>query len=78
MIYLGYKFEKNNFKHYNLFFQNKRKDNMHSLNLNYIYNLKNDDVFNLSTSFNKNNSNQDASEYKEFETKLNYIKKFNW
>ena len=78
MLYLGYKFERNNFKYYNMFFDNKRKDNIHNLNLSYIYSLRKNDVINLSTSFNRNNSNQDAYSYEEYETKLNYIKKFNW
>ena len=78
MLYLGYKFERNKFKYYNMFFDNKRKDNIHNLNLSYIYSLRKNDVINLSTSFNRNNSNQDAYSYEEYETKLNYIKKFNW
>lgn len=78
MIYLGYEFGRSNFRYYNSFFNNKREDNTHTLNLSYIYNIKKDDAINLSSSFNRNNSNQDAYTYEEFETKLNYIKKFNW
>lgn len=78
MIYLGYKYERNDFKYFNMFFDNKRKDNIHNLNLSYIYKIRKNDAINLSTSFNRNNSNQAAYSYEEYETKLNYIKKFNW
>lgn len=78
MIYLGYKFERSNYKYYNSFFNNKREDHTHNLVLNYMYKIKEQDMISLSSSFNRNNSNQDAYTYEEIETKLNYIKKFNW
>ncbi|MBU3013721.1 hypothetical protein KO488_03050 [Poseidonibacter lekithochrous] len=78
MLYFNYKFGITNYRYIHNYFQTKRKDNNHYFSLNYINKITTTDSVNLSTSFNQNNSNQNASEYEEFETKLNYIKKFNW
>jgi hypothetical protein len=78
MLYFNYKFGITNYRYIHSFFQTKRKDNNHYISLNYINEITTTDSVNLSTSFNKNNSNQGASEYDEFEIKLNYMKKFNW
>jgi hypothetical protein len=78
MVYLAYKIEKNNFRYINPFFNTKRKDIRHNLILNYLYSINNQSKVNLLTSFSKNNSNQDAYLYEEFEITLNLIKRFDW
>jgi TolA-binding protein len=78
MLYFGYNFERSNYRYYNSFFSNKREDYTHNLILNYMYKVTKEDMINLASSFNRNNSNQNAYEYEEFETKLNYIKKLTW
>ena len=78
MLYLGYEIEKNNFKDYNLFFLNKRKDTNHNVKLNYLYSINKEDNINFLSSYTRNNSNQVAHEYEQVEVTLNYIKKFNW
>lgn len=78
MLYFNYKFGITNYRYIHNYFQTKREDNNHYFSLNYINKITTTDSVNLSTSFNQNNSNQNASEYEEFEAKLNYIKNFNW
>lgn len=78
MLYLSYKLSKNNFRYFNQFFDNTRKDTTHDLSLSYLYSISNQDKVNFVSSYTRNNSNQDASAYKRTEATLNYIKKFNW
>ena len=79
MIYLGYKFEKNNFKYLSGFpFNNKRKDTSHNIMFNYLYSINDYDRINLLASYTNNSSNQDSSEYDQTEVTINYIKKIHW
>ena len=78
MIQLSYQFEESDYKYENLLFDSTRKDKNHLTGIDYSYLNDDGSRFILSSGYIKNFSNQDAYNYKEIETKINYMKNFNW
>jgi len=78
MIDLDYEFSISKYKFKNLLFNSKREDKNHYVNLSYSRIIDKKNKIILSTSYTKNNSNQDAYIYDEREIKLNYHKKITW
>lgn len=78
MVKLDYELGLSKYKYENILFESKRKDKNHFLNLAYIYTFDTQNRLVMSSSFTKNNSNQDAYIYEEIEAKINYLKQFKW
>ena len=77
-INLNYQFDFSRFKYENFAFDTKREDKKHLVELSLNHNLENSNIINLSTSYTKNYSNQDAYIYEEKDLKLNYLKAIKW
>lgn len=77
-INLNYQLDYSKYKYENLAFDSKRSDRKHLAELSYDHNLDNSSIINISTSYTKNYSNQDAYIYENKEIKLNYLKAFKW
>ncbi len=77
-INLKYQFNYSKYKYENNFFGTKREDKQHLVELSLSHTLTKDSFINISTSYLKNNSNQDAYVYDEKAIKLNYLKAFRW
>lgn len=78
MLQLNTEYVFDRYKHFNEFFQSKRRDNKFYTNLSYLYSITDDDKLIFSSSFTRNNSNQKAYMYEKVEGRLNYIKSFSW
>lgn len=77
-INLNYQFDYSQYKYINLFFETKRKDESHLIDLSLMHDFDKTSILNLSTSYYKNNSNQDAYVYDEKIINLKYLKAFSW
>jgi tetratricopeptide (TPR) repeat protein len=77
-INLKYQLNYSKYKYENNFFESKREDKQHLVELSLSHALNKDNFINISTSYLKNNSNQDAYVYDEKAIKLNYLKAIQW
>jgi hypothetical protein len=77
-INLNYQFDYSKYKYRNVFFNSKRKDESHLIDLSLMHNFDKTSILNISTSYYKNNSNQDAYVYDEKIISLKYLKAFSW
>jgi len=77
-IDLNYQFDYSKYKYKNIGFDTKRKDQSHLIELSLIHNFNKTSILNISTSYFKNNSNQDAYIYNEKAISLKYLKAFSW
>ena len=75
-INLNYQFDYSKYKYSNLFFNSKRKDESHLIDLSLMHDFDKTSILNISTSYYKNNSNQDAYVYDEKIISLKYLKAF--
>lgn len=77
-INLNYQFDYSKYKYDNIGFNTKRKDKYHSVNISLNYNINKTNAINLSSSYIKNYSNQEAYLYDEKAINLYYLKSFLW
>ncbi len=77
-INLNYEFNYSKYKYENIGFNTRRKDKNHLIELSFKHTINKTNFINISTSYIKNNSNQDAYIYNEKAIKLNYLKGFTW
>ena len=77
-INLNYQLDYSKYKYSNLFFNSKRKDESHLIDLSLMHDFDKTSILNISTSYYKNNSNQDAYVYDEKIISLKYLKAFSW
>ena len=75
---LGLEYIYSKYKYMNDFFESKREDDNYFISLSYLNKIDKSSQVILSSSYTKNQSNQEAYTYEELEGKLNYIKSFNW
>lgn len=78
MLKFNSEFSISNYKYYNDLFQSKREDKNLFMNLSYVNKFMKNNQIIFSTSYTKNNSNQDAYTYDEIEGKINYMKSFSF
>lgn len=78
LIKFDLEYMKSYYKYTNNYFDSKREDNYYFVGLSYLTKINKENQIMLSTSFTKNNSNQGAYPYEEIDSKINYIKTFNW
>ena len=77
-INLNYQFDYSKYKYENFAFDNKRKDENHQIALSLKHIVNKSNIINISTSYTKNNSNQDAYVYHEKAIQINYLKALRW
>jgi hypothetical protein len=77
-INLNYQVDFSKYTYESFAFDSKREDKKHLVELSYNHSFDKLNIINISTSYTKNYSNQDAYIYEEKEFKLNYLKAFNW
>jgi hypothetical protein len=78
LIKFDLEYMKSYYKYTNTFFDSKREDEYYFTGLSYLIKIDKENQIIISTSFTKNNSNQDAYPYEEVDGKISYIRTFNW